>query len=219
MGRWQGEVTGRNSARMTSVADDATGTKLIRDFELSPTGSRLVVKQTIKNISEATTEWCHWSRTFALGNGICVIPLSRTSKFPNHFVMYDGPNSLNFRPEDRNIWRQGGFMIIADVPRHPKLGMDSTVGWFAYLMRNDVMFVKRFPTYPDRVYNEVAGLTISIWYPVDRRVELEPIGPRERLRPGESASFSETWELKSFPFPDNARDLDVHSVARQAAVD
>ena len=42
----------------------------------------------------------------------------------------------------------------------PKLGMDSYAGWFCYLMKNDLMFVKRYPTYPDRVYNEVAGLTI-----------------------------------------------------------
>jgi hypothetical protein len=216
MGRWQGEVTDRNSARMTSVRDKATGTQLVRDFELSASGSRLVCRQTIKNISDETTEWCHWSRTFALGNGVCVIPLSRISRFPNHYVMYESPSTLNFHPEDPKIKRNGEFLVISGVPKYPKLGMDSKVGWFAYLMKNDLMFVKRFPTYDDRVYNEVAGLTISIWYPQDRRVELEPIGPRERLEPGQSASFEETWELRPFAFPKNVESLDPRDVSAVA---
>jgi hypothetical protein len=79
-------------------------------------------------------------------------------------------------------------------------------------MRNDLMFVKRFPVQRDRVYNEVAGLTISIWYPADRRVELEPIGPRERLEPGQSASFTEDWFLKPFPFPADGTTVDLSRV-------
>ena len=95
--------------------------------------------------------------------------------------------------------------------------MDSHVGWFAYLMRNDLMFVKRYRTHPDRVYNEVAGLTISIWYPEEKRVELEPIGPREQLEPGESASFTEHWELKAFRFPQQTGELNLDEVAATAA--
>ena len=33
MGRWHGEITGPNSARMTSVKHRATGVQLTRDFE------------------------------------------------------------------------------------------------------------------------------------------------------------------------------------------
>jgi hypothetical protein len=198
---------------MTSVEDQPTGTQLVRDFELARSGAELTCRQTIKNISDRTTEWCHWSRTFALGNGVCVIPLSETSRFPHHYVMYESGEQLNFQPRDPHIKQVDRFLIVSDVPRNPKLGMDSTVGWFAYLMRNDMMFVKKFPTYPDRVYNEIAGLTISIWYPEDRRVELEPIGPRERLKPGESASFTETWNLKPYAFPEDTETIDPKKVA------
>ena len=216
MGRWTGEITGERSARLTSVRDSATGVQLVREFTLAADGSRLACTQTIKNISPRTTEWCHWSRTFALGNGICVIPLSPTSKFPRHYVMYEDGNTLNFNPTDPHVQRRGEHLLITGVPRKPKLGMDSQVGWFAYLMRNDMMFVKRYRVWPDRVYNEVAGLTISIWYPADRRVELEPIGPRERLEPGEAGSFTEEWELLPFPFPKNAADIDLQRLSEQA---
>ncbi len=55
--------------------------------------------------------------------------------------------------------------------------------------------MKRFPVDAKRAYNEVAGLTISVWYPDDAMVELEPIGPAEHLEPGQSASFTETWNF------------------------
>ena len=212
MGRWKGEITGANSARLTSVKDEATGVQLTRDFALNAE-AELVCKQSITNISNETKQWCHWSRTFALGNGVCVIPLSKTTRFPKHYVMYGPGPVINFRPEDPAIRRVGEFLIVSRVPQQPKLGMDSKIGWFAYLMQNDLMLVKSFPTYPDRVYNEVAGLTISIWYPQDRRVELEPIGPRERLKPGESGSFTETWKLKDYPFPTDVKNMDPKDIA------
>ena len=84
-------------------------------------------------------------------------------------------------------------------------------------MKNDLMFVKQFPTYPNRVYNEVAGLTMSIWYPDRPMCELEPIGPREKLAPGRSASFTETWWLLPQAFPKNGHQVDIKEVAARVA--
>jgi hypothetical protein len=208
-GIWKGEITGPRSARLTSPKNKATGVQLIRDFDLDRNTSRLICRQTIRNISQGAVEWCHWSRTFAEGNGIVYIPLTSPSRFPNDYVMYEA-RGLNSRPHDTNIGQRDGFLEILGAPAFPKLGMDSYAGWFAYQMRAGLLFVKRYRTYPDRVYNEVAGLTISIWYPKDMPVcELEPIGPRERLHPGESASFTEEWWLLENPFPDQPRSVDL----------
>jgi hypothetical protein len=210
-GDWKAEITGPRQARLTSVADRASGVQLVRDFSLDPAGSHLRCTQTIKNISSEVVERCHWSRTFALGHGIVVMPLSEPSRFPNYYVMY-GPGGIDFRPEDPNIRVQDGFLEVLGPPKNAKLGMDSYAGGFAYLMRNDLAFVKRFPAFPDRVYNEVAGLTISIWYNGTEVCELEPIGPRERLGPGESASFAEDWWLLPYKFPGD--QVDAKTVAQ-----
>ena len=106
---------------------------------------------------------------------------------------------------------------VSTSPRRPKLGFDSYAGWMGYVTPDDLLFVKRFKTYPDRVYNEVAGLTISVWYPEGPRVELEPIGPRERLQPGEVGSFTEDWYLTPFEFPESGQQLDLNSVADKVA--
>jgi len=218
-GRWTGKLSGPRTARVTSTRDAPTGTQLTREFRLDPHTSHLSCRQTIKNVSSQTITWCHWSRTFALGNGICVIPLSAASRFPRSYVMYHNGGLIDIEPDDPQIRRRDGFLEILGVPRFPKLGMDTYAGWFAYLMRNDLMFVKRFPTYPDRVYNEAAGLTMSIWYPADRRVELEPIGPREKLAPGERATFQEDWWLLPQKFPADDAQLNLRELEKRIGRD
>lgn len=210
-GDWKGEIVGARHARLTSPDDASTGTRLVRDFVLDVRSSKLLCTQTIHNISTRTTEWCHWSRTFAVGQGICLIPLSSPSRFPNHYVMYEEGALINMRPVDPKIRVREDFLEILGTPRKPKLGFDSYSGIIAYVSPSDLLFVKKFETYPDRVYNEAAGLTVSVWYPNGPMIELEPIGPRERLAPGESASFTEEWWLSEMKFPKDS-DLDLKAI-------
>jgi hypothetical protein len=123
--------------------------------------------------------------------------------------LYEEGGLINVKAKDDNIREREGFLEILGPPRKPKLGFDSYAGWLAYLMPGDLLFVKRFATYPDRVYNEAAGLTISVWYPPGNRVELEPIGPRERLEPGQAASFTEEWYVEAYPFPKTGEQIDL----------
>ena len=205
LGPWEAEIIGPGKARMTSVEDTATGVQLVRNFELDPDRARLTFTQTMRNVSDRVTRWCHWSRTFATGHGICIVPLDDRTKFPDSYIMYGPGHAMNFKPGDPNIYREGDFLVVKDTPFRPKLGMDSMVGWFAYLTTNDLLFLKEYQTFPGRVYNEMAGLTISIWYKDDVVCELEPIGPMEELDPGESASFTEVWSLESYEFPKDRR--------------
>lgn len=215
-GPWRGEITGDRSAKLTSVKDKATGVQLVREFQLAADSSRLSVTQTIINVSDSPKEYCHWSRTFAVGGGTVLVPTSKRSRFPNHYVMYESGKLMNFRPEDPLIKHDGRLLRINGAPKFPKLGMDSQAGWFVYLMPHDVMFVKTFKVSPDREYNEVAGLTVSIWYPDNgKMVELEPIGPAEKLKPGESGSFTETWFLLNQKMPKRDEPIRYDSLVRK----
>ena len=218
-GEWAVEVIGDRAARLTSVEDPVSGVQLTREFRLAEEGSRLTCTQNIRNVSDSVKRWCHWSRTFAMHGGIVAIPLTPDStKMPKHYVRVEGRGVMNAYPKDDQIRVRDGFLEILGVPAHPKLGFDSMAGWFAYAMPNDVAFVKRYSTYPERVYNEVAGYTISIWYPKASfipAVELEPIGPANAIAPGESASFTEHWELMDYDFPVDGEDLDLKALARQ----
>ena len=218
---WAGEITGACSAKLTSPKDEIAGIQLVREFDLRSSAAgtetlRLVCQQTIFNVSNEVREVCHWGRSFSPGGGICLIPLGdRPSRFPSKYAMYEDSAIINVRNKDDLIREREGFLEILAPPRKPKLGFDSSAGWLGYLMPNDTLFVKRFATYPDRVYNEAAGLTLSVWYPTGPRIELEPIGPRERLQPGESASFTEEWSLLPHPFPKEGQQVDLKQLSEQ----
>jgi hypothetical protein len=216
-GEWTAEVTKANSVKLTSPREDA-GIQLVREFRLVPHGTAvgLSCTQTMTNVSDVTREVCHWGRSFSPSGGICVVPLGdRPSRFPGKYAMYEEGAVINVRAKDDNIRERDGFLEVLAPPRKPKLGFDTYAGWLAYVTPNDRAFVKRFPPYPDRVYNEAAGLTLSVWYPVGRQIELEPIGPRERLKPGESASFTEDWWLLEHSFPKKGDRLDLKALAEQ----
>ncbi len=215
-GAWTADITSSGSARMTSVADVDSGLQLERHFALAPDSSHLACKQVIKNISDHEVRTCHWSRTFGKGHGICVVPLSPYSRFPKKYIMYGPGPVMDYQPDDPHITVDDDFLVMWDTPARPKLGIDAYVGWFAYLMPNDLMLVKGFPTYPDRVYNEMAGITISLWYFKDFVCELEPIGPMEILEPGAQASFIENWWIAPFSFPEKRSEVDVQAVTEVA---
>jgi hypothetical protein len=214
-GEWTTEITKTNSVKLTSPLEDA-GIQLVREFRFIQHDKLvgLSCKQTMTNIGKDVREVCHWGRSFSPGGGICVIPLGdRPSRFPSKYAMYEEGAIINVKNTDEKIRERDGFLEILAPPRKPKLGFDTYAGWLAYVLPNDTVFVKRFATYPDRVYNEAAGLTLSVWYPTGARIELEPIGPRERLKPGESASFTEDWWLLSHTFPKKGKKIDLKALA------
>jgi hypothetical protein len=205
MGRWSAQITGDRSARMTSKIDARNGVQLIRDFELDRDSSYLRCTQTIHNVSDREVSYCHWSRTFAIGGGIAVVPRSERARFPSGYVLYEPGDKIQFKPDDPNVIVQDDAVIVSGPPEFPKLGFDSYEGWIAYYAPTDQLFVKRYASHRDRGYNEIAGLTASVWYPNDAMVEVEPIGPAENLSPGESANFDEHWWLLEAKFPEGDR--------------
>ncbi|MBT4482836.1 MAG: hypothetical protein HOC71_04060, partial [Candidatus Latescibacteria bacterium] len=149
--------------------------------------------------------------------GICVVPLTPGSRFPDGYIVYEpkrSPKYMNFRPDDHpNIMVSEDFLMITGPPPFPKFGFDSCAGWLGYITQDNLLFVKKFPVYPERVYGEMAAITVSIWY-VDDRCELEPIGPRETLEPGESASFTEDWRLFEYNFPEKDEKVNLEALQK-----
>lgn len=200
-GEWKTEKTGNYSIKATSKQDKNTGVQLIREFKLNTESTELTISQEIKNISKNVVYWCHWGRTLVPTNGICIVPLTGASRFPNKYIMYQ-QNKIDFRPRDPNIIVYKDVIAIIGLPAYPKLGFDSYDGRIFYLTDNNLMLSKKFKTYPDRVYNSISAMTVCVFYG-DKFCELEPFGPRETILPGESAVFSETWKLADYPFPKN----------------
>lgn len=229
-GPWQAKFNGPCEVIMTSLVDRSLGLQLVRTFRLSPTGSHLRFTQRIINRSDHTQRVCHWSRTFGQGNGICLVPLNPNSRFPKGYLTYGPGAVMNYAPEPHEHVRvRDGFLEINGDPPFSKFMLDTEPGRLAYLMRNDLMFVKKWPVYADRVYGEISAGTLSLYYypfiedrqkPASERglpidfCELEPIGPLEILEPGQTASFTEDWWLLPYKFPAQGQDANIPEVSR-----
>ena len=215
MGRWKGEIVGPRKARMISQKDPATGVQLVRTFELDKNSSRLSFTQVITNVSKETKEYCHWGRTMAPGGGVVLVPLTKGSRFPAKYIMY-GPRALiRYWPRDENVNIHGDLLVMTPSPRYPEIGVDSYAGWMAYLTKDNLLFVKRFPVYRDRIYDGVIPATVAVYYS-RTFCEIEPIGPRETIAPGKSASFTEEWWLLEYDGPKDPLD---YGALKKLAVD
>lgn len=203
-GKWRATITGKLSARLTSQTDSVNGVYLIRDFTLDEHGTKLVCTQTILNTGKKPFKASFWARTFATGNGICIIPVPERGRFPNNYIMFMNRDTINMLPVDSNIYTADNFLIIKGPPKKPKLEMDvSPAGWIAYAETNNLLFVKKFPVYKDKQYGDVTAANASIWYNGIQMTEVEPIGPLETILPGKSASYTEEWFIKNYRFPEN----------------
>ena len=200
LGPWQAEITGPRSARMISPESPGTGVQLIREFVLDARSSHLRCTQIIKNISEQDQKYCHWSRTFAKGGGICLAPLNPQSRFPEGFLIYGPPgDQIEFEDIDDPALRvRDGILEFLDTPHRPKFVMDAAKGWLAYISKDDQLFIKTFPVEPEAYYGDVAGNNVSVWYYKDKVVEIEPMSPWKTIPPGNCYSFTENWYLYDY---------------------
>lgn len=206
-GRWEAEITGDYSAKMTSLVDSATGVQLVREFTLSKEGSKLVCTQTIINKSNTIKRYCFWGRTFVNGGGKCYVPLNPKSRYPKQYISYV-KKLLLYEPErEENLTITDNIFVMNKSSKYKKYVMDGEDEWMAYSSKDSLLFVKKFKVYPDKIYAEMTACTMSVWFSEDKIVEIEPMGPWEWINPGANSSFTEEWYLQEIDY-----DLDINKL-------
>ena len=209
MGEWSAKITGDFSLVLTSQPDYKLGVQTIREFKLDK-NSCLSIKQTMKNISDTTIGYFFWSRTLVYGGGKLVVPLNPESQYPQGWGKWDwSVRNGVLRTEDVSdpaVKTMGDILLFTPNQSSPrgKYGTDSHEGWMAYGYK-DVLFVKRFKYFPDKLYIEKSGQTI-VFFTNGKFIEMEPISPQIILEPGESSSFTESWWL--LPYETSKIDLE-----------
>ena len=189
-------------------------------LKLHPTGTKCDVTLTVTNTGTAATELAPWGPTVMAPGGVEVIPLPAKSPHPGDKSNAASP--ADYAPNQELIlwpyfdfadtrWTLGKKYILLrqDVNKGPtKLGLAHRAGWVGYVNSN-ALFVKRFDyregaVYPDR------GTRYQTFSNEDM-LEMETVGEYVTLRPGESATLREQWELFG-GVPDVATEADVDRV-------
>ena len=197
-GRYRAEPLGPLSVRLTSPKDEATGVQIAKVVELARTGARVTLRQTIRNVASKEVAYCLWDRTMT-GASYGFFELNPKSRFPARWSMrrgkhgtyrYDGES-----PGSPRVKIVDNLLVTVPGKKMEKVAADNVAGWIAGF-RDGWLYVKRFPVFPDGDYAD-GGNSVEIWVDAaGTRTEIEPLSPKVKLKPGESYTFVETWDLR-----------------------
>ena len=142
----------------------------------------------------------------------CIVPLSKPNRFPKGYISYGDGSVMQFMPEaEENIQVKEDFFLMLGPAKATKYVFDSDKGWMAYITKNNLLFVKRYKYKKSDKYGEMSASPLSIWYKDETMAELEPIGPWVWIKPNGKASYSETWHLLPYSYPQN-KVVDVEKI-------
>ena len=190
--------------RFTPAPEKEYGIQKLLDVHLGPSGSEVRLKYEIVNIADKPTDLAAWLPSVMAPGGVEVIPL------PAHHP-HPGPVKPETKPSDYGPsltmvlwpyfdftdtrWSLGSKYITLrqDAKKGPtKLGFGHRLGWTGYL-NGGTLFVKRFgyeegANYPDGGCNYET-------FTKEEFLEMESLGPVVTLKPRETATLQENWEL------------------------
>ncbi len=193
------------------------GVQKVMTLKLAEQGTRVQVTLTVTNVGKEPTDLAPWGPTVMAPGGVEVIPLPPKAPHPGHVSNAKSP--ADYGPNQELVlwpyfdfadtrWTFGAKYIFLrqDVNKGPtKIGLAHRGGWVGYVNSN-TLFVKRFDyrdgaVYPDR------GTRYQTFSNEDM-LEMETCGELVTLKPGESASLVESWELFG-GVPDVRSEADV----------
>jgi hypothetical protein len=198
------------SVRLTSAEDEATGLQLTKVVELAPSSAGVTLTTTMKNVSEKELAYCLWDRTMT-GATYGFFELNPESRFPARWSMRVGqPGTWSYEgktPGSPRVEIVDNLLITVPGKKMEKVAADSMAGWIAGY-RDGWLYVKRFPVFPKGDYAD-GGNSVEFWVDAaGTRTEIEPLSPKVNLRPGETYSFVEKWDLQLVePNIESAKDI------------
>jgi hypothetical protein len=192
-----------NVVRFTAPLEGVSpGSNLQKELEiqLNEMGSRVTVSHRITNRDTQSTELAPWAPTMMKAGGRAILPLPpRAAMDKDHFQSV-GPLTLwSFTDFADARWRLGTEFVQLRQQSNPTgrfreqmTGVFNPAGWGAYVL-NGTVFVKRAPATPGAKYPDF-GCNFEV-FTNPEFLELESLGPKVQLGPGESTMHTEIWSL------------------------
>jgi hypothetical protein len=192
-----------NMVRFTAPVEDTfPGTNLQKELEvqLDETGARVRLLHRIINRGSQPTELSPWTPTMLRAGGRAILPLPPRAAMDKDHYLPVGPLALwSFTDLADPRWTFGTEYIQlrqrTNLSCHfpeQMTGIFNPRGWGAYFSDN-TLFVKCAQVIPGAAYPDF-GCNFELFANHDF-LELETLGPKVWLHPGEHATHREAWEL------------------------
>ena len=192
--------------RVTLRSDvDVSGLEKEISFHLDQ--NRVLLTHRVTWHGKEPIELAPWGITQLRLGGMAILPQSDSDGLlPNRNLVLWPYSQVN---DERLELHDDLILIYGQAAEHAfKIGNTNSHGWIACLLDN-ALFVKRFSVdctcrYPDMGSNVEA-------YVRDSCLELETLGPLALLKPGESMTHEETWEVNVVEYSATLEDARIIS--------
>lgn len=200
-----------NGVRLTGPVERPTGLQKVIQVALHPAESQISVRHEIHNHGLWPVELAPWALSMMRLGGMAVFPqntapVDEAGLLPNRQVVLWPYASW----KDPRLLLEDDLIFIQAQPAMPplKIGYLNSQGWIAYFVAG-VLLVKRFQPKPEQPHVDF-GCNVESFVN-DLFIEVEVVGPLEKVAPGGMVQHEESWEL----YPAAPEPLTIQS-ARQA---
>jgi hypothetical protein len=196
--RVEREISG-STIRLRQAVEPKVGIQKEIAATLDPSGTHVTVRHVLTNHTLWPVELAAWAMSIMNGGGTVILPQEPYVDQPHNLLpvrplvlwSYTDLSDPRFTIGPKYI----RVRVTSDRTEPQKIGIGNKRGWGAY-HRGRTLFVKRFP-YDDAARYADFGSNCET-YVKGSFVELESLGPLQRLEPGASTEYVEHWYL----FPD-----------------
>jgi hypothetical protein len=200
-----------HGVKLVQPTEGPTGIQKTMQITLPNSAATVVIDHTLTNQGMWPVELAPWAITQLKPGGVAILPQITGHADPDG-VLANRRLALWPYTDIRSPHIQWGnryIFIHANMTENAlKVGWANPAGWLAYHLDN-TLFVKQAAYQPQADYLDWGSS--SECYCRAEFIELETLGPRATLAPGESTTHRETWQLfANVPFEpteDNAQAL------------
>lgn len=186
-----------NGIKMVQPVDKFTGIQKAITIVMSDSKAEVEIEHSLTNLGQSKKELAPWAITQIRPGGVGIIPqqtslVDEHGFLPNrHFVIW--PYTKIKSPHIH--WGDQVVFIDASMTEDAlKVGFPNPDGWLAYSLEG-TLFVKRTP-FDSGAYYLDRGASSEVYCCKDF-IELETLGPRVNLQPGDTVKHKETWQIYS----------------------
>ncbi|HET9911016.1 MAG TPA: hypothetical protein VFQ13_03950 [Anaerolineales bacterium] len=184
---------------------DASGLEKEISFNLEK--NRVLLTHRVTWHGNEPIELAPWGITQLRMGGMAILPLSAKEGLqPNRNLVLWPYSQVN----DQRLELHDDLILIHGRASEQafKVGNYNSHGWMAYLL-DSALFVKRFPVERANKYPDM-NCNVEV-YVRDVCLEFEALGPLALLKPGESVTHSETWEVSLVNYSSTLEDARIIS--------
>ncbi len=193
------EIVGeKNSLRVSQPIERETGIEKSIEIKLIEDTPQVILHHTLTNRNSWEIECAPWAITQLKSGGVALLPQTKEDAglLPNRSLALWSYTDIR---SPQITWGNEYILIKAEMQSGFKMGFPNPRGWLAY-WRNHTLFVKRAAYQNNSAYYDFGSS--SECYCNDQFLELETLAPITKLKPNESVTHTETWELyKNFDNP------------------